>query len=373
MKYKRSIALLCIVIIIVLFTGCSRTDYAENQAYAVILGIDIDEEDNIIITAKYPKLSGSSGGASGGGSNDSSAYSTTGASGDSFQQALNNLRVITPREINLSALTLIIISEKAVDSGRLYHILEQLSANYRMYSSAYIAICEGEAGKFIEKQEPQIGSRLSEGLKALIENAERLGSIPDSRMADVSYGLDSFYSDPIIMLCSLKEDSKSGNIAPPSDNIATDGDTLYYGSCIIKDGRIAVKFDEHETVIANMLKGDVQQFSYTNENDSAFISVDSKPSIKLDIKNDIPVIKIKLNLSVMVTSGTADANTFGKMIKSDAVSVINECRSTGAEPFGFADRAAGRFASLEKWESYDWHTQFKQSEFDIEVSVTEIF
>jgi len=354
--------LFCIICVFIFastaLTGCSRTEYAENQAYAVMLGVDVTEDDNYRITVKFPKLAGSQGGSSGG-TEGSSAYSVVSAEGEGFQKALDKLKVIMPREINLSALTLIIISEKTITDGKLNEVIRILAANYRMYSSAYIAICKGEASKFIEKQEPQIGSRLSEGLKALIGNGVKLGSIPDSRMADVYYRINSIYSDPIIMGCLLSED-------------ADEGGTLYIGSYVVAGNGSFAELNERQTVLANVIVSKTKQFTYINGNDTAFVSVNRRPSIKVDTEDGLK-ISIRLDISVMKTGGSADMRKYETMIGDDIRAIMTLCRNEGVEPFGVADRAATKFLNLENWISYDLRERLKESKIDIEVKATEIF
>jgi hypothetical protein len=105
---RKYISLLCFSLLIaIILSGCKRADFAENQAYAVMLGIDVENSRDIKLTIRYPKLSASSGGSDGG---ENSSYASGAATGGTFQQALESLKTIIAREINLSALTMVIIS-----------------------------------------------------------------------------------------------------------------------------------------------------------------------------------------------------------------------------------------------------------------------
>lgn len=379
MKKLRSLALFMALIILTgALTGCRKMDYVENQAYAVMLGIDIDEDNNIELTVRYPKLAGDSDGSSGGGGSDGeSNYATTSAKGIRFQQALDNLRMGMPRQISLSALTMIVVSEELINRGELKNVMEALDVNYRMYSSAYFAVCEGHAGEFIASQEPIIGSRLSEGLKALVENSEIQGTITGSRVADVYYRTQSVYSDPLIMLCALVGDSQnvtdgSGEGYAGNMPVESEDKNMYMGSCVLRDGMIILKFNGAQTLIANMLHGDISRFSYTRGVDAAYISVVKGPKISVKTGEKMR-IDIKLSLTAMRFAGEADMDEISAMIEADIIGVIDMCRQAGAEPFGFADRAASKFSTLEKWNEYGWREQFKECELNVEVEVTEVF
>lgn len=359
-KSLRTLSVLTTIAISVLLTGCQRADYAENQAYAVMLGIDIGGENEISITVKYPKLAGGGGQSSSGGG-DSSAYVTSSGRGSGFQEALNDLKIAVPREMNLSALTLVVISEEVVDAGEFESVLRQLTTNYRMYSSAYLAICEGKASEFIEKQEPEIGTRLSEGLKALIENAKEMGSIPDSKVADVFYTLNSVYSDPIIMACAAEK----GSSKETEKN-------KYAGAYVITGGNISIKLDTFETVMANVLLGETEQFIYVDGTDTAFVSVDKRPRIEVKT-GDKPTISVTLELSAMRGNGDSDINDYGEMLRKDIEDMLDSCKLAGAEPFGFAGRAAWNFGSIEDWQDYNWRDRFRDCDTEITVNISEIF
>ena len=379
MKKLRSLALLLTLMIFTgALAGCRRMDYVENQAYAVMLGIDMDEDSNIELTVRYPKLAGGSGGISGGGGSDSeSNYATTSAKGARFQQALDNLRMGMPRQISLSALTMIVVGEELINRGDLKSVMEALNVNYRMYSSAYFAVCEGRAGDFIKAQEPIIGSRLSEGLKALVENAEMQGTITGSRVADVYYRTRSVYSDPLVMFCAISGDKQkvtgeSGDEYAGNMPVESDDKNMYMGTCVLRDGRIGVKLSGAQTIIINLLQGDLSMFSYTRDDDAAYISVKKGPKISVDTGEKMR-IDIKLSLTAMRFAGEADIDGIAAMMEADIIAVIDICRQAGVEPFGFADRAASRFSTLGKWNEYGWREQFQECEVNVDVEVTEVF
>lgn len=374
MKKSRSLALfLALIIFIGALTGCRKMDYVENQAYAVMLGIDIDDDGNIELTVRYPKLEGSSEGGSDGGS----GYATTSAKGVRFQQALDNLRTGMPRQISLSALTMIVVSEELINRGELKSVMEELDINYRMYSSAYFAVCEGSAGEFTENQEPVIGSRLSEGLKALVENSEMQGTITGSRIADVYYRTQSVYSDPLVMLCALNGDGRnadgvSGEGYAGSMPVESEDRNMYMGSCVLRDGTDILKLNGAQTLIVNMLHGDISRFSYTRGGDAAYISIDKGPWISVDAGEKMRV-DIKVSLTALRFAGDIDMDELAAMIKTDIIGVVDICRQAGAEPFGFADRAASKFSTLEKWNEYGWRERLMECELNVEVEVTEVF
>lgn len=342
--------------------GCSRSRYAENQVYAVMLGID-SENSEVKLTVRYPKLAGSQGGS---GSGSESGYADGHSKGSNFQQALDALRIEVPREINLSALTMVVISDEIAATDEFVQIIDGLAANYRMYSSSYIAICKGKASEFVANQEPDIGSRLSEGLKSLAENAEEIGFIPGSRLADVYYRMNSIYSDPLIMLCTLQ---KTDNISSESQSKS---ENIYAGSCAIGDGKRIVDFTPRETLLINMLSGDTDQFLYTEGETAAEISIDKGPQLDISVIDRLN-ISISFKLSGKLMNKNSDMQTVIDALKQDLYEVIAKCRINGTEPFGFADAAAMKFPTVRDWTEYHWREKFKNSNINIDITMAEVF
>jgi len=367
MRIKLAAVIVAAALMAVMLSGCKRTDYAENKAYAVMLGADITDENTVKLSIRYPKLSGGTGGN---GSEGGSSYSTESAEGATFQQALDALRTTVPNDISLSALTMVVISENTIYNGKLEHVMEGLSANYRMYSSAYIAVCSGEASGFIEKQEPLLGSRLSENLKAIVENSGELGNIPESRLADVYYRMNSVYSAPMIMRCFTEDPAdggESGNEKQDAKN-----KNRFEGAYMLADYKNAVYLTAEQSLMANVLNGDVKQFMYSNDTAAASLSVEEGPEISIE-KDEKLHVGIAVGLSGMLMNSGGDMAHIAQAIRGDIIALMDMCKNVGAEPFGFADRAAAGFAEMDDWIEYDWAEQFSDCEFEVDVVIKEVF
>lgn len=326
-----------------------------------MLGIDMTDSGGIMLTVRYPKLAGSSDSGSSGGS---SGYANTSAEGHDFHDAIDVLRMGMPRRLNLSALTMVVISNDVIESGMLKDSLNGLAINYRMYSGAYAAICDGKASEFLDKQEPEIGSRLSEGLKAFIENSATLGVIPESKLADIYFNTAFEEHTSFVMTCALNDGKKLP--------LKSEGDNLYLGSCSIKDTVRIIYFDARETMLINMLRGDLERFAYSADGASAYISVDKPPDIKVRA-DDAPNVEIKLKLSAMQVTGDVDTAAIGNLVKQDILKLIYRCMSKGVDPFGFSEKAAMGFATLEEWQAYDWGSRFPGADIGISVEMTAVF
>lgn len=365
MKFRIIALLLMLAVCAAGMSGCKRTDYAENKAYVVVLGADY-VDDNVKLTIRYPKLTGNTGSTGGG---EGSSYGSASAVGATFQQALDALKIAMPNEMSLSALTMVIVSRDVIDSGKYTQIIEGIAANYRMYSSAYIAVCDGDAAGFLEKQEPMLGSRLSENLKALVENSGETGNIPVSRLADVYYRSNSVYSDPMIMRCYTEENGDAGGQDGQQDKSSG---SRFAGAYVIYNNRNTLMLDAEQTMLVNVLKGDVKQFTYSDDEIAANLTADKRPKISISIDNGLK-ISVEMDLSGMLMSSGGDMKKAADAIREELIEIIDYCKRAGVEPFGFADIAAGKFLTMDDWIGYRWNDRFQESEIEIDIQIREVF
>ena len=49
--------------------------------------------------------------------------------------------------------------------------------------------------------------------------------------------------------------------------------------------------------------------------------------------------------------------------------VVDRCKALGVEPFGFAAKAAARFATLDDWLGYDWRARFPGADVSVAVRI----
>ncbi|MCI6291172.1 MAG: Ger(x)C family spore germination C-terminal domain-containing protein [Eubacteriales bacterium] len=366
---KRAAALaMALVFTAAALTGCSEVGYLEHQAYAIIIGIDREAEETVL-TVKFPQMTGASGEKSG-----SDSYVTTESRGINFRQAMETLKLGIPRKLNLSATVLIVVSRKIAESGEIREITQFLISDHRLYSAAYFAVCQGDARSFVEAQEPSTGTRLSEGLKAMVKNGENQGIIPQSRLADVYYLMNSVYSDPLVMLCALKDEE--GTVREPGDNLPRDvpvsytGDNQYTGACALKDGKAAIYLTGLETIYANLLLGNASEFTCAMGERAAYVTLRRKPKIRVRREKDGAKVEIEMRFTGYDVAGELSAYELAEHLRGRMLELIGRCQAAGVEPLGFADQAAKGSATVEDWKKFNWAEQFPRAEIDLQVTVT---
>lgn len=355
------------------FTGCRHSQYIENQAYAVLMGVDRVNGGDWEITIRIPGIGSGSGGESGGSQGDSE-YLSFSAAGTSFQDALTVLRTGVPRNLDLSALTVIVISEEIAQSEDMPYLLEILADERKIYGSTRLAVCKGDAGDFVGEQEAVIGNVLSEGLISRLENLEDNGYIPASQLDAVYFDTKSVYSDPLIMLCVVAEGNSDGAGDTSAEGLAVkaEGKNRYLGAAVMKDGMMIGNLDGIKTMYVNLIRGSVDGFSHTSGNITAQLAVSKKPKIKISTDGDAPEIDIEIKLLSLGVPDEPDLERLSEEIEDEISETIALLQHMGAEPFGFASMAAADFFTLDSWREIDWRNAFSRANVRVDVSIKPI-
>jgi len=345
-----------------LLSGCTQSRQVENQAYVIALGVDSGETGGIALTAKIPALSSSSseGKPSGG-----DAYKVFSASGENYNLALKNLHVSSPRNLNLSHLELLAISEELARDEEFPSLVEDIAQTERLYTASYTVITRGRASAYVEALEAAVGSRLSLDIPARFENYSEQGITAESKLADVFYLTESFYSDPIVTIVAPTEDSKNTEASSkPYTKTRPDG------TAVLKDGRMTLELDENESVLANLLRNEVKYFRYEVGSDCIEAAPASPCRIKVDCSETPIRIQIKLALNIGTQEDMPNEETIKRTIERDVFDLIHKAQQHGAEPFGFAKVAARSFPTIQKWMQFDWENAYKNADISVNVSLS---
>ena len=371
----RQIAVILLLTIIIPGTvsGCQRSHYIENQAYALIMGIDITDEGYWELSVKIPSINSGSGKEGGAEQKSNSQYQNFSALGESFNEALMIINMGIPRDLNLSVLTLIVISEEIAFSQNMPELLSKLANNYDLYSSTCIAICEGDAGDFVGRQEIVIGKNLSEGITSRLQNASEIGYTPKSRLADMYYDTMSIYSDPMAILCAVADENQQlqpGDTTTSGLPVESENKNIFMGAALMKDGVAVGKLSGMQTIYVHLLRGDVEGFAYVIDGISIQLAALSNPFVTVDTSDEIPKIKIKLRYSAMCTTQVPDVQMLKAELEAEIGKTIEACQKLSVEPFGFAKLVAADFFTIDSWRNYDWNNVFSKADIDLEIDIT---
>lgn len=375
---KSRIGLAAALLFCMLLSGCSQSSQVENHAYVLVMGMDRLEDGQIQMTVQIPKISGGSGESSGQGSGQEN-YTQLTVKAEDYEAALEALNWASPRDLNLSQIKLLVFSRKLAEETRFGEIIESIAQTERLYTAARVAICEGKAKDFVSAIQPNIGTRISTDINAMYEHYISSGYVPESSLADLFYLTKSVYSDPMVtyaMLSEEKQPSKqvqpasalSQPIAEVSDSYESDIPTRYLGAALFANGRLQGVLSGSQTMMANLLKNDVDAIRYSCDGQTLNVVPTRSVYVKVDTGGGRPKISINAKLSIAAQERRPNEDVLRSSLTTDMKNTIRAAQDMGVEPFGFAERAARNFLTLDDWLEYDWHEQFKNAEIDIKLS-----
>lgn len=350
---------LMLLIVMALLTGCAAVGSVEDQAYALVLGVEDAPGGGIRLTIRIPRI-GSSGPDAQAGKGE--PYLVLSAAGDSYGQALEQLQWAAARELNLSHLKLIVVSEALAASEAFPALIRQIAETRHLYTTAGFIVCPGGAKDFIEGQQTIQGTRLSSEISAMFRHHARHGYIPWATFADLYYATLSGLSDPTGILGFA-----AGEEGLPEAQTASE--RQYLGAAVFRDGRLAAQLDARDTLWLNLLTTRLDSFTYTFAGKDYALSCAKKPRRTVAFDGDGVRLGATLWLSSEDSATDDELEAVARDLSAALTDMIRRCQAMGLEPFGFAERAAAHFLTIGEWRAFDWRGRFPSAQVEVKVNI----
>lgn len=352
--------------------GCGVTGEVENQAYALLMGVDRASDGGIELTVRIPRIGrGAEGDGKSGGEGE--PYLTIAAAGGDYSRALENLQWTAARELNLSHLRLLAVSETLAYEEGFPGLIRQIAETRHLYTTAAFVVCEGRARAFLEGQETLLDSHLSSDIDAMLRHYAAHGYIPSATLADLYYATRSCYSDATGIWGFPDPGEQPAAAIIESDEGTLNADTKtassrqYLGSALFRDGMLVDRLDAEETLGLNLLTRRVDSFGFEANGKTWSLSSLTGPGLSVRIENDSVRIGAKVRLTAADPGDPAAHET---AIAQSLIGLIRKCQRLGTDPFGFAERAAAHFPTLQAWQDFDWRSRFGEAEVHVEVRIS---
>ena len=336
--------------------GCHVSGEVENLAYVLALGIDRLGDGRLELTARVPRV-GKSAGAKGN-EDAQSPYLVFHAAGDGLPGALEALQLATPRQLNLSHIEMVAVSEALAREADFPALVDRLVETPHLYATAPLIVCGGTARAFIESLQTVIGARLSGEIKAMLKHYADQGCIPETTLAGVSYANRSIYSDPVAIWAELSEGAQA-----PESPLAQ----RYAGAALFKNGRLVRVLDVDKTRLLTLIQGSARSIDVNYDGRPHELTTERAPAKYVQIEGDRVAVKIELAFTTVDELSQEDASRAENALEGEIKALVESCRRDGAEPFGFAERAVSGFASIPEWQAFRWRERFSTA--DVEISV----
>jgi len=377
--HKIRIPALALTLCLIL-AGCARTGEIEHQAYALVLGVDLKGEQ-IELTMRIPRIGQAQG--NGGEASGDERYLTISARGTDYHEAIERLQWTVERELNLSQVKMIIVSEELAATEKFRGLIRELTETRHLYATAAFVVCESSIRKFIEGQETILGTRLSDEITAELRHYASHGYIPKATFADLYFSTYSLYSDPTGILGFVDPEDEASDSAEAyatlhgspmeiSEASHSASSRHYLGTALFRDGRLVGHLDADETLALNLISGRVESFSFAHGGAAYALSSFTGPRVRVGIDDGEANIDISLRLNAETRIPDGEMEGLERDIAESLEGVIRKCQALLVEPFGFAERAASSFPDYAAWQGFDWRRRFETASVRIAVSIVNL-
>lgn len=339
------------------------------------MGVDTNDNSDCVVSIQIPSITGSSGSANGESGMDSYVVST--ATAHTFLEALVLLQATTPRELDYRQMVSFVASQRIASSPVFPEILTELMHTYEIYHAPQLIVCAGEAAAFLESQRPEIGTRLSSSVSAMLDNYQRQGYIPLAELSRVYYLSQSIYHDPVAIYAATPDQEHYRNVAPDNVGESYPGSlphtglarNEYMGTALLKDGVMVGTLDGTQTQILNLLTGTTDDMVYFVEEKNMLLE---RVGIHMgvDIAQDGAVtLRADIHLTVKPLTSAPDPQEVREKFLSDLTGLISTCQALQTDPFGFALLAASQFDTVPEWSAFLWPERFAQATLALDVHI----
>ena len=379
MHFNKILKICVLMICASALAACAQSEQVENQAYAVVMGIDRTDNGDMEITVQLPKIAASGGESEGSGKSDSSYFQVS-VKGSNYEAALERLHWAVPRNLNFSQLKTVVFSREVAESEDFAKLIKSVVQTERLFTAAYVVVCEDNAKEFVEAMKPAMGSQLSADITATFEHYYSHGIIPNSTLADLYYRGMSFYSEPMAIYGVLNKqdaqqeaaeaDAIAGTPTEFSSEVDSEIETYYLGAALFSKNVMCGLFNEEQTVITNLLRNEVKSIEYEYDGQSLEFSPIGKCKIRIDTDAEPVQIQIEIHLSAVSQQEMPDMAKLQERFESDVRKVISAAQAYGIEPFEFSGIATRNFSSIEKWREFNWQEKFSAADVEVTVHFT---
>lgn len=361
-----------LTILLLLFTtGC--WNYRELNEYAIVTGISIDYDNN-----KYEVSALFANGKTK--EEEKSQITLSTGSGNTIYEAIKNISLSTPKDINISHLSVVIISEDVAKNG-ITPVLDYLIRDPQAHQNFYIVIAKDTKAKNILSVINPLSDYPSQNITSTIKITEQLLA----RVTDASFNkfvakiLDKGIN-PVANSIILVGNEEEGTQKEKQENSVTKAYTKLDKLAIFKEDKLIDWADEEESIGINMLLGNIKSL-YLNIpcNDNYIVVTTSSYSIKNNIKKD----KISVNINAIGNIGEVgcsinlnnkkEIDKIEKLAKNKMYTFTNKAlykaKSLKTDIFGYGNLIYKKypryFNSIDKWDN-----MFQKLDIDINISLS---
>jgi spore germination protein KC len=402
---RRFFAIICLVLITLVISGCNGGRETDEVAYVIGIGIDKAGEGKINITYQIaiPRALGTGGGGSGesGDSVGSKSVETVTINTSNIAEARNILNTLLARTPNLSHNKAFFIGEELARQG-LGDLLGPL-VRYREYrGSMFIAIVRGgTAQEYLKKLNPKLELLPSKFIETMMLTNTETGYYVRSNLQEFYKSLKSRSDSPHAALVSMNavngKDLSSGEKLPSEKvNEYLAGDFPVYGStalsnfagtALFRQDKMVGTLTTEETRMLLILQGNLPRAfipigdpQLPDKSVNIQMRLGQKPTIKLQQVAGRILFDISVMLEGEVTAIPSGIHyeqreyreqleaQLSTIIQSEIEKMLKKTQQLDSDPVGFGYYSRTISPTYQVWQQQNWDDIYPSVQFHVHVT-----
>lgn len=358
-----------IIIICLMLTGCFN--YKELNNYAIVTGLSIDKSDNgyeisALITNAIKE------------NENKTNISVVSGKGKSIYSAIKDINLKIPKELYLSHLNVIIISEEVAKDG-MKPILDYLVREPESHQSYYLIISKDTKAKNALSILDPIANFPSENIYSNLENSRDLQSkiIYDKVNQYIGKVLEKGIH-PILNSLIIVGSSEKGSNTEEQNNVELKNYIMLDNLAIFKNDKLVDYADSDESVGINILLDNIDEIYIEIPCNKSNIILSSN-SLNTKTKVNKQSVNINVDINSKINELGCDIklnnNNLKKIEKDAEEKIINQIKkalqlsiNNKTDIYGYGTRLYKKdykyFNTIEDWDEY-----FTNLKFNINVDV----
>ncbi|NLX76006.1 MAG: Ger(x)C family spore germination protein [Clostridiaceae bacterium] len=407
-KHIKTVLLLLVTISMVFTSGCFDAIEPDEMAYVVALGLDDGTDDNLIITLLLAVPIAVGVGPEPGEIDNATNMITVAA--PTILGGINVINSLISKRVNFTQTKLIVISKELAEKG-VERFINTFIRFREFRPDTYIGISRGRAEEFLKESKPVLEINPSKHFELVMESFKYTGFSSGSTIEEFYSKMECTCNEAVAVLLDISQIEETGDLAGvlanrknsdgevlEGDYTATDMPVVYenkvrqMGSAVFKGDKMVGELTGRETFYYLMVSGKLGEIRYTMpEPDIAAhsrayvtlrLSRARKPEVRVKIKDDKPVVNIRISLEgdILAVTGNNDYSTGESLkklenyasdyIRRNVVSFLEKTRDDFNSDICFIGKSVKKtFLFWEDWIKFNWTDKYKNAQFVVDVEV----
>ena len=394
-KLLKSCFVVCTLLIILFnFTGCYDAHGIEELAYAVAVGLDITDSNELELTLQFAKNGSSSSEESVGSSqSEGSIISSVVCSSIDSGIALINSHI--SKKINLSHCQEIIFSEKIATIG-ISEYLDTFANNVEIRTDCAIVISKANAKDYLKNVKPSLETLTARYYESTLTTYEYTGYTANIKLAEFYSAVKDDYSEAYAILGGINSKHYTNTAKINADytageNPVSDSDVIEtLGIAVFSGDKLVGELTGLDSICHLIINNDLDQCTLSVPNPfennryiDLLITSTKNTKCSVNIINNSPLVNINVHLIGYGLS--LDSKTYynteeslnkiqkyaQKYIQRKLENYLyNTSLKYNSDISGFGRYAVKNYLTLDEWHNANWLGNYKNCFFNVNVEFT---